>query len=110
MSGFWIYPKEMYDSWEMQPRDQLMADFEALYTPYLCEPMPLGQDRQEVVDRRAEQFTEINTYIQNFTAESIMQGVTDASWAEHLSACEKLDVAAYTQDYQNFYDEKKVES
>ena len=43
MSGFWIYPKEMYQAWEMQPRDQLMADFEELYTPYLCETMPLGQ-------------------------------------------------------------------
>ena len=110
MSGFWIYPKEMYQAWEMQPRDQLMADFEELYTPYLCETMPLGQDKQEVVDRRAEQFTEINTYIQNFTAESIMQGVTDSSWEEHLTACDKLDVATYTQDYQNFYNDKKVEN
>ena len=110
MSGFWIYPKEMYDSWEMALRDQVMADTEALYAPYLCETMPLGQDKQEVVDRRAEQFTEINTYIQNFTAESIMQGVTDSSWEEHLTACDKLDVATYTQDYQNFYNDKKVEN
>ena len=108
MSGFWIYPKDMYQSWVMQPRDQLMDDFEEAYTPYLCEPMPLGIDKQEVVDRRADQFTEINTYIQNFTAESIMKGIDDSDWEKHLKTCENLDVATYTQDYQNFYNDKKA--
>lgn len=109
MSGFWIYPKDMYQSWVMQPRDQLMKDFEETYTPYLAEPMPLGIDKQEVVDRRADQFTEINTYIQNFTAESIMKGIDDSGWEKHLKTCESLDVATYTEDYQNFYNDKKVD-
>lgn len=106
MSGFWIWTAEQSDTFVSQPRDQLMKDFEEMYTPYLATPMPLGVDTQEVVDRRADQFTEINTYIQNFTAESIMKGVTDSSWENHLKTCEKLNIAQYTEDYQNFYNAK----
>lgn len=108
MSGFWIYPKEQYDTWYKAPRDLLMEEFEEMYTPYLCTPMPLGIDKQEVVERRNDQFAEINTYIQNFTAESIMNGIDDAGWQKHLDTCQRLNVSQYVEDYQNFYNDKKV--
>jgi putative aldouronate transport system substrate-binding protein len=108
MAGFWIYPQELTNRWEKAKRDLLMDRFEEAYLPYLADHIPLGNDKQEAVDRRAELFTEINAYIQNFTAEAIMKGVTDSSWQTHLQNCEKLNVAQYTEDYQNFYNDKQV--
>lgn len=108
MSGFWIYPKDQYNTWFKADRDLLMDEFEELYEPYLCTYMPMGTDKQEVVERRNDQFAEINTYIQNFTAESIMKGIDDAGWQQHLDTCERLNVSQYVEDYQNFYDDKKV--
>lgn len=108
MNGFWIVPQETYDSWYKDKRELLMVEFEEMYKPYLCTPMPLGIDKQEVVERRNDQFAEINTYIQNFTVESIMNGLDDAGWEKHLQSCERLNVAQYVEDYQNFYNDKKI--
>ncbi|MDL2233655.1 extracellular solute-binding protein [Ruminococcaceae bacterium OttesenSCG-928-L11] len=108
MAGPWIYPFEMYDRWRNQPRDEKLWEREELYKPYFATMIPAGIDTQEVVERRNEQFIEINTYVQNFTAESIMKGIDDSKWATHLSNCEKLKVAQYTEDYQNFYNEKSA--
>ncbi len=68
---------------------------------------PLGNDTVENSMRRSELLAEINTYIENFVAESMTTGIDDAKWQSHLSNCEKLGVAEYLDIYQNLYDKLK---
>ncbi len=65
---------------------------------------PLGNDTAENSAHRSELLAEINTYIESFVAESMTTGIDDAKWQAHLSNCEKLNVAEYTEMYQNLYD------
>ena len=68
---------------------------------------PLGNDTVENSTRRSELLAEINTYIENFVAESMTTGIDDARWQAHLSNCDKLGVAEYLDIYQNLYDSLK---
>jgi len=68
------------------------------------ECFPLGNDSLDNDARRIEQFTEIDTYIQNFVAKSVMTGIDQKGWETHLKMCEKLDVKDFVADYQRLYD------
>ena len=57
--------------------------------------------------RRSELFTEILAQVQTFTADAVVNGVTDESWQAYLSALESLGVEEYTQMWQDYYDRTK---
>ncbi|MCL2832722.1 MAG: extracellular solute-binding protein [Treponema sp.] len=76
----------------------------------LCEPflpvkiLPMGLEEANVIQDRAILYADINPYVMNFIATSVMHGVTDAQWNEHLRNCERLNVSQYAQSYQRLYD------
>lgn len=68
------------------------------------EGFPLGNDTLEAAAERSQMFTEIDTYIQNFVAESVTLGIDEAKWKNHLDRCAALDVKGYLESYQSLYD------
>ena len=68
------------------------------------EGFPLGNDSMEAAAERAQMFSEIDTYIQNFVAESVTTGIDDAKWEAHIKNCEALNVEGYVQNFQSLYD------
>jgi putative aldouronate transport system substrate-binding protein len=68
------------------------------------ECFPLGNDSLESIQSRAEMFAEIDIYIQNFIVKSVIEGINQAKWKEHLELCRKLNIEKFIADYQAFYD------
>lgn len=68
------------------------------------ECFPLGNDTLENTAKRAEMFAEIDPYMQNFVAESVMNGIDEAKWEAHKQSCEKLNIPEFIADYQTLYD------
>lgn len=71
------------------------------------ECFPLGNDTLESTTERAEMFAEIDPYIQNFVADSIMNGIDDAKWDGHVATCAKLNIGQFVAGYQELYDRLK---
>jgi putative aldouronate transport system substrate-binding protein len=69
------------------------------------ECFPLGNDTAENNAARMEMFSEIDTYMQNFVAKSVMNGISAVEWEEHKKSCEKLNAGKYIAGYQAFYDQ-----
>lgn len=69
------------------------------------ECFPIGNDTLENTAKRSEMFAEIDTYMQNFVAESIMNGIDESKWSSHLSSCERLNIEEFVADYQRLYEE-----
>jgi len=50
--------------------------------------------------------TDLFTYISNFTATSILEGIDDAAWAAHLTQLKDYRYDAWLQWYQDYLDKK----
>lgn len=68
------------------------------------ECFPLGSDTLENTAKRSEMFAEIDTYMQNFVAESIMNGISESKWESHKKTCERLNIEQFVADYQRLYE------
>ncbi|HEY8500934.1 MAG TPA: hypothetical protein VIL89_09970 [Clostridia bacterium] len=102
MAGFWISDEGF--NWST-PRELKRATVDEQYSPYFVkEYIPLGQDDPDVTQERNIMYTEINTYMSNFIAESIIKGIDEGKWATHLENCKKLNVDQFVADYQAYYD------
>lgn len=71
------------------------------------ESFPLGNDSLEESSRRSELLAEIDTYIQNFVAESMTTGIDDDKWQAHLTKCSQLGVDEYVSNFQALYEKLK---
>ena len=52
---------------------------------------------------------ELKPYIDNFIAKSVMNGVTDESWEEHLKQLEVVQYPEYIEWYQHYVNEDFTE-
>ena len=73
------------------------------------EGFPIGNDTLENANTRSEIFAELDTYVQNFVAESMTSGIDEGKWKTFLENCQKLNVDEYVQCYQALYDKIKAE-
>ena len=80
---------------------------QALQEAFLSDVLPQGLEDPVVIQDRAIMFADIDTYIRNFIATSVMQGVTDAQWNEHLRNTERMNIPRYVQSYQALYDRSR---
>lgn len=71
------------------------------------ECFPIGNDSLQNSAARTEEFTEINNYIQNFVATSVMNGIDETKWNAHVQSCDKLNVKKYVADFQSLYNKLK---
>lgn len=69
--------------------------------------MPDGQNYPEAVQEINVILTELRAYMDNFLAESVMNGIDDKKWEQHLDAVKKFNSERYTQLMQEYYDRMK---
>ena len=60
----------------------------------------------EKTNEKAMIETDLNDYIKNFLATSVINGITDESWNAHLQQLEALGINEWVQWYQDFIDGK----
>jgi hypothetical protein len=81
---------------------------QALQEPFFPKAiLPQGLEEPAILQDRAILFADIDNYVKNFIATSIMNGLTDAQWSAHLRTCEGLNINRYIQPYQALYDRSK---
>lgn len=111
-----VGPRAVYAYWKYRGEgvekfnDRFEKKLEAVntYLPVAPEKViPFGYDDAEREDERNILLLDIDTYLKNFVAESVTQGIDDEGWKEHLKTLESLEVKRYTELYQLFYDSKK---
>ena len=61
----------------------------------------------ENTERRSILMTDIDTYLKKFIADSVINGIDEGKWEEHLKTLESLKVDEYTQLCQEFVDSVK---
>lgn len=72
-----------------------------------AENLQKGFEDEQTSNDKNMLFVEIDSYLKTFVANSIMKGVTDAQWEEHLKKCESLKAEQYASMWQAFYDSHK---
>lgn len=71
---------------------------------YGAKTLPVGTDVPENMERRSLLLTDIDTYIQKFLSDAVINGIDDQKWQIHLKALENLKVAEYVDLCQQFID------
>ncbi len=106
-----ILPEEFeQDDGELYPQSVLritMVREREAYAP--AETLSALTQRPVDADKVSERTlieTDLNAYLDNFVAESIVYGIDDAKWEAHLAAVESYGASAYVQWYQDFLDGK----
>lgn len=79
---------------------------EAVKDYYEKEVLPQRFVTPEKTNEKAMIETDLNDYIKNFLATSVINGVTDESWNAHLQQLEALGINEWVQWYQDFLDGK----
>lgn len=78
------------------PKSYSSVDKETFSTKKFVEPEKL--DERDFIE------TELDTYLSNFISTSIIEGVTDASWAAHLEQLKTVQYYEWLEWYQNYID------
>ena len=84
----WIRSRYVDEIWDQLPTEYLPTRF--------VDPAK--------VDERTFIETELSTYISNFNATSIVEGIDDAGWQLHLEQLEALGYYDWVQWYRDFYE------
>lgn len=86
------------DAWRKSMVDAVydMLPTETFSTKKFVEPEKL--DERDFIE------TELDTYLSNFISTSIIEGVTDASWAAHLEQLKTVQYYEWLEWYQNYID------
>ena len=74
---------------------------------YCAETMPKAMYDPELEASRNLLFTDIDNYMKQFIATSVVNGLTDAQWEDHMKNCEKLRTEEYRSVWQDCYDSVK---
>ena len=92
--------EQAYDTWI---REKYVGEiWEQLATEY----MPIRFVDPEKIDERTFMETELIELISNFRANSIIDGIDDASWDSYVSQLEALQYYDWIQWYQDYLDGK----
>lgn len=72
--------------------------------PYAVYGLPVGTATEENANRRAILLVDIENYLAKFMADSIINGIDDAKWADHLETMKALKADEYVALCQEFVD------
>lgn len=76
-----------------------------IYTPYYYDEMfPYGEMSLEMTLRRNEIRTELVKYAESFFSDSVINGIDEGKWEQHLEDLKKLEIEEYVQGYQEEYE------
>lgn len=96
---------KMWDADVVRPK--IVHNMEIVDKGYGVKSLPAGFAEPENTERRALLLADIDNYLNRFIAVSILEGITQEDWDEHLNTLEKLKVDEYTQLCQDYLDSKK---
>lgn len=85
-------------------RDILKVNTVESYLPYLYKSLPSGIDDSENARQRSILWTDIDSYIKRFVSTSVLDGIDEKGWEEHLNTCKTLKTDEYEKLIQNFVD------
>lgn len=92
----------------MVPNPKAPADFKKqsieASLAFGVKSLPAGTDTPQNMERRALLVTDIDTYIQKFISDAVINGIDDKKWQVHLKALETLKVPEYINLCQQFLD------
>ena len=91
---------------EITGKNAVRAQFYEENKNLICqEGFPVAFGDTESAEERAFIEAELFPYIETFTANAIVKGVTDASWEQHLKDLKTVQYYDWLQWYQDFVDE-----
>lgn len=102
-----LYPDEIaVIDQESSPQSYARDSYVTAVEDWISEEglMPSRIATEEATLELAAYETDLKNYISNFTANAIMNGVTDASWEQHLSDLEKYRYSDWIEWNQNYLD------
>ncbi len=77
------------------------------WLPYGVKGLPAGTATLENAEKRSILLTDIDTYLEKFIADSVLNGIDETKWEEHLKTLENLKVGEYTELCQEYTDSLK---
>ena len=86
------------------PSTKIKFDLITVSLPYAVSGIPSGLDTVENTQEKALMLADIDTYLEKFIADSIMNGIDDAKWQEHLTTLQDLKADEYKQLLQDYMD------
>lgn len=72
--------------------------------PFGVKGLPAGSGTLENSERRAILKADIDTYLKKFIADSVLNGIDDKKWEEHINALKSLNIDEYLTLTQEFVD------
>lgn len=79
--------------------------------PFFPKPQqffPRVYQEDDVIEARNNISIELDAYLKEFTATSVVNGIDDAKWQNHLAQMKQLRVEEYIASYQSLYDMGKT--
>jgi hypothetical protein len=83
---------------------KLLARQEPFSQYAVKEYIPRGQNDPADVQEINILLTEIKSYMDNFIAKSVLNGITDAQWDTHLRDCARIGADKYVELLQKYFD------
>ena len=78
------------------------------YKPFIApERISNGFGSAEEEAERNMLLLDIDNYLNQFKANAVVNGITEADWEKHLQVLESLNVEEYIGYWQSFYDAHK---
>ena len=101
-----LLPGERAATDNSQPPNSVRMEFiEANKNLVNQEGFPVAFGDPEAAEERAFMESELFAYIKTFTANAVVNGVTDATWDQHLKELKAVQYYDWIQWYQDFVDE-----
>lgn len=101
-----LYTEELDKSKVIDPKAK--TDWGVLgvksWEPFAVYGLPPGTATPENSERRAILLTDIDNYLSKFIADSVMSGLTDEEWEQHLKTLGDLKVQEYVKLCQEYTD------
>lgn len=75
------------------------------YLPYAVQGVPQGMTSKENAQDRANILADLDTYLKRFISDSVINGIDDAKWKEHLQKLKQLNADEYVKLCQEATDQ-----
>lgn len=95
--------KKYADKEVADPRNAKKREAAQRILPYCVEVMPKALYDPEKTTQRNLLYADIDNYMKQFIATSVVNGLTEEQWQEHLQNCEKMRVEEYTALWQEYF-------
>jgi ABC-type glycerol-3-phosphate transport system substrate-binding protein len=106
VKGFYLWKSEDHAKFAVTAdrEKKLIARQEPFSQLAVKEYIPRGQNDPADVQEINILLTEIKSYLDNFLAQSVLNGVDEAKWNNHLRDCSRMGMDKYVELHQKYYD------